>query len=384
MAGGRPRIVIAPDSFKESASAVCVARAMARGVRRALPQAEILEIPLADGGEGTAGVLAAATGGRVLTCTVTGPLGEPVAARYGVLGDGATAVIEMAEAAGLHLVAPPRRDPRLTTTRGVGELVDNALARGLRRVIIGLGGSATNDAGAGLARALGYRLLDSTGRDLPEGGAALARLARIDASARHPALAGCEILAACDVTNPLCGPHGAARVFGPQKGASPEAVEELDGALAHFAEVVRRDLDADILELPGAGAAGGLGGGLVAFTGARLKPGFEIIAEACDLERRLAGADLILTGEGRLDAQTAQGKVPVGVARLGQRLGIPVVALAGALGEGYQALYPQGITAAFSLCNGPLALDEAIARAEPLLAEAAEAAVRLCAAAREG
>lgn len=377
MNNGRQRIVIAPDSFKESATAAEVAHAMAVGARRAAPEAEILEIPLADGGEGTAQILASATGGTMLRQTVCGPLGEPVEAAAAVLGDGVTAVIEMAEAAGLHLVPPARRDPRLTTTRGVGELIVQALERGVRRVIIALGGSATNDAGAGLAQALGYRLLDAAGNDLPPGGAALARLDRIEPAGRHPALAACEFLAACDVTNPLCGPRGASRVYGPQKGADPAAVAQLDDALGHFARVAGRDLGADVLELPGAGAAGGLGAGLVAFTGARLRPGFEIVAEALGLERRLAGAGLVLTGEGRLDAQTAAGKVPAALARLAQRLGIPVVALAGALGEGYEVLYAQGLRAAFSICPGPLPREEAMTRTQPLLTAAAEAAVRL-------
>lgn len=382
-----PRIVIAPNSFKESASAIAVARAMAEGVARALPQADILQIPLADGGEGTAGILAAATGGRMVSLRVSGPLGEAVQARYAILGDGKTAVIEMAEAAGLNLVPAPRRDPRVTTTRGVGELIAAALDGGLRRIIIGLGGSATNDAGAGMAQALGYSLKDAAGNELPAGGAALARLASISGTGVSPVIRstgetpvpqiGCEILAACDVTNPLCGPNGAAQVYGPQKGATPAAADELDAALQHFAQVYENQFGVSLLNLPGGGAAGGLGAGLVAFAGGRLRPGFELVAEACRLEERLAGAGLILTGEGRLDAQTLNGKVPAGVARLGRRLGIPVVALAGCLGPGYEDLYNEGLTAAFSICPGPLALAEAMARTEELTAAASAAVARL-------
>ncbi|MBN2311579.1 MAG: glycerate kinase [Candidatus Hydrogenedentes bacterium] len=371
------RIVVAPDSFKECASAADVAAAIADGVRRAAPAAEIVAVPMADGGEGTVDALVAATGGTRVECPVAGPLGDPVTAAYGLLGDGATAVIEMAAASGLALVPVERRDPCRATTRGTGELIRDALDRGVDAIVIGIGGSATNDGGAGMAQALGYSLLDSAGNELPPGGAALARLARIDASARHPRLAPCRIQVACDVTNPLCGPHGASYVYGPQKGAAPEAAAELDAALARLATVVAEQLGTDVRDLPGAGAAGGLGAGLVAFAGGELRSGVELVAEACGLDEAIRDAALVITGEGALDGQSAHGKTPVGVARIARQYGVPVVALAGALGAGYKSLYASGINAAFSICDGPMPLDRAVREAPRLLREAAEAAVRL-------
>jgi glycerate kinase len=370
------RIVIAPDSFKESASAPAVAAALARGVRRAVPDAEIDLVPMADGGEGTVEALVAATGGRSVEVTVTAPLGEPVRATYGLLGDGQTAVIEMAAASGLPLVPQDRRNPLIATTFGTGELVRHALDQGARRIILGIGGSATNDSGAGMAQALGVSLRDAAGRELERGGAALARLASVDMGGRDLRLKECEILVACDVTNPLCGPRGASRVYGPQKGATPAMVEELDAALRHCAGVLREQLGVDVLDLPGAGAAGGLGAGLVAFAGGQLRRGVEIVAEACGLAERVRGADLVLTGEGRLDQQSVHGKTPVGVAAVAAAQGVPVIAIAGSLGEGYEACHAAGIAAAFSICRGPMTLTEAMANAEALLATTAEEAMR--------
>ena len=371
------RIMIAPDSFKESASAARVAGALAAGILRVMPDADLVLAPMADGGEGTVDALVAGTGGVKASANVTGPLGEPVVAEYGVLGDGVTAVIEMAAASGLALVPTERRDPRVTTTRGTGELVLDVLGRGLRRFVMGIGGSATNDGGAGMAQALGYRLLDSDGRELPPGGSALARLDRIDSSGRHPALADAAFSVACDVTNPLCGPLGASRVFGPQKGADETGVEELDAALRRFGEVVARDLGVPVLEVACAGAAGGLGAGLMAFCGARLMPGAEVVAQACRLEQRMAGADLVITGEGRIDSQTAGGKTPLGVARIAKKLGIPVVAMAGALGAGYDILYELGIDAVLPIQPRPMPLAEAIACCEDSLQRAGENLARL-------
>ncbi len=370
------RIVIAPDSFKESASAAAVAQAIATGWRRVFPEADIVTVPMADGGEGTVDALVAATNGSRITANVCGPLGDPVDAVYGILGDGTTAVIEMAAASGLPLVAPERRNPAVATTRGTGELIRHAIERGARRLILGIGGSATNDAGAGMAQALGYALVDDSGADLPRGGIALARLARIDGTRKHPGLAQCEILVACDVTNPLCGPNGASHVYGPQKGASPAMAAELDSALHHFGEIVRAQLGVEVMDLPGAGAAGGLGAGLVAFAGAQLRRGVDLVAEACGLEARMQGADLVITGEGRLDAQTAHGKTPAGVTLMAKRLNIPVIALAGALGPGYESLYNAGIDAMYSICPGPISLEESMARTPELLAAAAEAVAR--------
>lgn len=371
------RIVVAPDSFKGSMTAARVAGAMARGIRRALPGAEVVEVPMADGGEGTVQSLVDATGGRVVPATVTGPLGEPVAAFYGLLGDGVTAVIEMASASGLPLVPPERRNPLVTTTRGTGELIRAALDAGCRRFIIGIGGSATNDGGAGLAAALGARLLRADGTPVGPGGGGLAELDRIDAAGLDPRLAGCTFTVACDVDNPLCGPRGASAVFGPQKGATPEMVAVLDRNLARYADLLLRDLGRDVRDVPGAGAAGGLGAGLLAFLGATLRRGVEIVVEATGLAEKLAGASLCLTGEGRTDFQTAHGKTPMGVAQAARRHGVPVICLSGGLGQGYERVYEVGIDACLSMVPGPMRLEEAMARGEELMEAAAERAVRL-------
>ncbi len=370
------RVVVAPDSFKECAAAAEVAGAIAAGVRRAEPTADIVLAPMADGGEGTVDALVQATKGTTVSVEVTGPMGEPVAACYGILGGGHTAVIEMAAASGLPLVPPERREVCRATTRGTGELMKHALDQGMKRIILGIGGSATNDGGAGMAQALGFSLRDAAGTELSPGGAALADLAQIDASGVHGVLAACEVLVACDVDNPLCGPHGASRIYGPQKGASEAQALQLDTALRHFGEMVEEELGASVLDLPGAGAAGGLGAGLVAFAGGVLRPGVEIVAEACDLAGRMKGADLVITGEGRMDHQSARGKTPVGVARVAGAQGIPCIALAGGLGEGYRDVYAEGITAVHSICPGPIPLDEAMERARELLADTAEAVVR--------
>jgi glycerate 2-kinase len=370
------RVVIAPDKFKGSLTALEAAAAMARGVARAAPQASIDQVPVADGGEGTAQALVAATGGSFREAQVTGPLGEPIIACFGLLGDGRTAVLEMAAASGLVLVPPAKRNPLVTTTRGTGELLLAAIAAGATRVVIGIGGSATNDGGAGFGQAIGFRLLDDHDRDLDAGGGDLGRLARIERSARLGALDGVEIAVACDVTNTLCGPHGASAVYGPQKGAAPEMVERLDQNLAHFAGIVERDLAVAIKDLPGSGAAGGLGGGLVAFAGGKLEPGVELIINAVKLAQRLENTDLCLTGEGTIDAQSAFGKTAVGVARLARSLHCPTLALAGSIGPGAQAVLDHGIDAYFSICPGPLSLEQAIDQAGLLLEQAAEQAVR--------
>jgi glycerate kinase len=370
------RVVIAPDKFKGSLTALEAAAAMARGVARAAPQASIDQVPMADGGEGTAQALVAATGGSFREAQVTGPLGEPIIACFGLLGDGRTAVLEMAAASGLVLVPPAKRNPLVTTTRGTGELLLAAIAAGARRVVIGIGGSATNDGGSGFGQAIGFRQLDDQDRDLDAGGGDLGRLARIERSARLGALDGVEIAVACDVTNTLCGPHGASAVYGPQKGATPAMVERLDQNLAHFAAIVERDLGVAIKDLPGSGAAGGLGGGLVAFAGGKLEPGVELIIDAVKLAQRLENTDLCLTGEGTIDAQSAFGKTAVGVARLARSLHCPTLALAGSIGPGAQAVLDHGIDAYFSICPGPLSLEQAIDQAGLLLEQAAEQAVR--------
>ena len=370
------RVVIAPDKFKGSLSASEAAEAMARGVARVAPGASIDRVPMADGGEGTVAALVAATGGSFREVVVHGPMGESLSARFGLLGDGRTAAIEMAAASGLVLVPIERRDPMVATTRGTGELLLAAIGAGARRVIVGIGGSATNDGGAGLGQALGFRLFDDEGRELGPGGGGLGGLARIDASGRRPELHGVEVAVACDVTNPLCGPKGASAVYGPQKGATPAMIGVLDANLAHFAAIVERDLGVSIRDLPGSGAAGGLGGGLVAFAGGRLEPGINLVIEAVDLRSRLQGADLCLTGEGALDDQSAFGKTAVGVGRLARSLGCPVLALAGSIGPGAESTLDHGLDAYFSICPGPIALDQAMAGAAELLEEATAQAVR--------
>lgn len=371
------KIVIAPDSFKESLSAAGVASALARGLRQALPTAEIRECPLGDGGEGTLDAVLAATGGEVREARVTGPLGEPVTARWGWLAEQRTAFVEMASASGLELVPKARRDVRVATSHGTGELLRAALDAGAERLVLAIGGSATNDGGAGVLQALGVRLLDGQGQALAPGGAALASLASLDLTDLHPRLAAVEVVIAADVDNPLCGPQGASQIFGPQKGASPEQVRELDAALAHFATVTAATLGRDVSEQPGAGAAGGVGFAALAFLQATFRPGIEVVAELVGLEEALQDADLAVTGEGRLDGQTLRGKTPAGVLRLAQRHGVPVVAVAGSLGEGYDALYQQGLAAAFSLVPGPLSLEEALAQAEGLLERTARDIGRL-------
>lgn len=371
------KVVVAPDSYKGSLSAVAVAEAMERGVRAVFPEAKVIKFPIADGGEGTVEALIVATGGRAIETEVHGPLGERVLARWGVLGGGGTGVIEMAAASGLPLVPPGKRDPRVTSTRGTGELIHAALDAGLRHLVIGIGGSATNDGGAGMARALGARFLDADGRELPEGGGALARLARIDIQGLDARLAETEILVACDVDNPLTGPRGASAVYGPQKGASPAMVRELDAALARYGEIARDATGRDVAAHPGAGAAGGLGAGLLYFTRAQLRPGVEMVLEATGFDGRIRDADLLITGEGRTDFQTAMGKAPVGVAAAAKRHGVPVVCLSGGLGEGADDVLAKGIDAVASTIPAPMTLEEAVAHGAALVEAAAARVCRL-------
>lgn len=371
-----PRVVIAPDKFKGCLTAEAVARAIADGVLRAAPGASIDLAPVADGGEGTVETLLAAMGGEKVAVEVAGPLGEPREATFGILADGRTAVMEMAEASGLRLVPRDRRDPGAATTRGTGDLIRAALDRGASRIILGIGGSATNDGGLGMAQALGVEFLDAEGRPIGGGGLALERLASIDAAGLDPRLGGVEMIVACDVDNPLCGPRGASAVYGPQKGADPALVERLDRALANLDRVIRRDLGKSVGEVPGAGAAGGLGAGLMAFAGAKLRPGAEMLLGAIGLADRLAGADLCISGEGALDASTAYGKVVAGVAGLAEAAGVPLIALAGSIGEGADAVHARGVAAYFGIAPGPITLDESVARAAGLLERAAEQAMR--------
>ncbi|EOZ7959121.1 glycerate kinase [Cronobacter sakazakii] len=358
------KIVIAPDSFKESLSAMDVAKAIEAGFREIYPQAHYVCVPMADGGEGTVEAMVAATGGQIITTPVTAPLGNKVDSFFGLLGDGETAVVEMAAASGLHLVPTAQRDPRITTSYGTGELILAALERGVKAIIIGIGGSATNDGGAGMMQALGARFLDGEGRELAPGGAALARLERLDLSALDPRLAQVSVTAACDVDNPLCGEKGASAVFGPQKGATPEMVSELDTALRRFGEQLEAATGKAIISAPGAGAAGGMGAALLGMLNAELRPGIEIVIESLGLAQAVCDADLVITGEGRLDSQSIHGKTPVGVARVAKQFQRPVVAIAGSLTPDYQIVHEHGIDAAFSVIDRIVTLQEALDDAE--------------------
>jgi glycerate kinase len=370
------KIVIAPDSFKESLSAPEVAAALARGVRRAAPDAQIICVPMADGGEGTVQAVLGATQSERRSHWVQNALGQPIQAQWALLPD-QTAVIEMACAAGLEHIAPLQRDALRATTFGVGELIKHALDAGARHIVLGLGGSATNDAGAGMLSALGLRLLDAQHAPLAAGGAALASLASIDASKFDSRLKQTKITIASDVNNPLCGPLGASSIFGPQKGASQEQVQTLDTALGHFADVCAQHLGHDRRNAAGSGAAGGVGFAAHAWMQSTFRPGAAVIAEIGGLEQAVQGAAFVITGEGRMDAQTLLGKTPMGVAQIAQRAGVPTIAIAGSLGPGYQGLYRVGIEAAFSLVSGPMSLAQACENVTNLLEDRAEDVVRL-------
>ncbi len=357
------KIVIAPDSFKESLSALEAAKAIETGFREVLPDAEYCVLPMADGGEGTVAAMVAATGGSLVEVDVSDPLGETVKALYGLTRDRKTAFIEMAAASGLCLVAPSRRDPMKTTSYGTGELIAAALDAGARHLIIGIGGSATNDGGAGMLQALGVKLLDRDGLEIDAGGGNLAHLDRIDVSGMNPRLKASRIEAACDVNNPLTGPKGASYIFGPQKGASAAVAARLDNNLAHFAELISRDVGLRVDAKPGAGAAGGMGAALLAFLGATLRPGIEIVMEAVGLEPAVMGADLVITGEGRIDSQSIHGKTPIGVASVARRYGIPVIGIAGSLSSDVGVVHNYGLDAVFSILNQICTMEEALTNA---------------------
>ena len=354
-----------------------MAQAIVKGIKRVVVDAETIMVPMADGGEGTVEALTYSSHGQIVSTEVTGPLGGKVAAKWGILGDGISAVVEMAAASGITLVPSEKLNPLVATTYGTGELIQAALNAGCRRLIIGIGGSATNDGGTGMAQVLGVRFLDEKGKELPRGGVALAKLSRIDISGLDCRLNECEIIIASDVTNPLCGKQGASRVYGPQKGATREMCQQLDEALANYAEVIKRDLDINVIDMPGAGAAGGLGAGLIAFLGAKLISGIEIVSEVVGLTDYLSEASLVFTGEGRIDAQTLFGKTVAGVAAKAKAFRIPVVAIAGEVAGDYKELYQYGIDAVLSIAPGPLSLKESMANAEKLIADAAERALRL-------
>ncbi|WP_460136004.1 glycerate kinase [Pseudomonas sp. S1_E04] len=365
------KIVIAPDSFKDSLSAEGVAKAIAQGVSQVWPHAQLIQCPMADGGEGTVESVLAASNGQLRGQTVRGPLGAEVDARWGWLAESHTAIIEMAEASGLQLVPPGQRDACISSTYGTGELIRAALDAGARRIILAIGGSATNDGGAGAMQALGVQLFDAQDQPLAPGGLALARLARISLEHLDPRLAQVRFDIAADVDNPLCGPHGASAIFGPQKGATPRQVQQLDAALRHFADHCARVLPKDVRDEPGSGAAGGLGFAAKAFLGAQFRAGVDVVAELVRLDDAICGADLVITGEGRFDAQTLRGKTPFGVARIAQRHKVPVIVIAGTLGDGYEQMYAHGVTAAFALPGGPMSLEQACNEAPRLLRERA-------------
>ncbi|HEY1162027.1 MAG TPA: glycerate kinase [Candidatus Dormibacteraeota bacterium] len=370
------KIIVAPNTFKGSLSATQAAKAIARGVREAFPDADIVEIPVADGGEGTVEALVSAHHGRYEWVNVEGPLGDPVLASFGLIDGGRTAVVELASASGYVLVTPAARDPRKTSTYGFGQLLEASRKSGAKSVIAGIGSSATNDGGVGMAQALGYRFLDAAGRDLPRGGAALMRLERIDATGLDPDWRSVQVKVACDVTNPLTGPEGASAVYGPQKGADAQTVRMLDRALARLAAVIERQYGKRVADIPGAGAAGGTGAGLMAFLDAKLVSGAALVVDASGFNEALTGAQLVITGEGRADGQTAYGKAPGEVARRAQAAGVPVVLLAGSKGVGWETLLQKGISSVVGLAQEGDNLTELMQEARPALTRAATRAVR--------
>ncbi|MFZ7130090.1 glycerate kinase [Avibacterium avium] len=354
------KILIAPDSFKESLTALEVAEAIEIGFRKIFPHEQYCKIPMADGGEGTVQSLVDATQGKLIQCTVTAPLGNKIDAFWGLSGDGETAFIEMAAASGLHLVPMEVRNPLKTTSFGTGELILSALNYGVKKIILGIGGSATNDAGVGMLQALGARFLNGENQSLGDGGEQLIHTAHIDLSQIDSRLAQVQIEVACDVNNPLCGETGASAVFGPQKGATVQMVQQLDAALAHFAEKVQQQLGINIANQAGAGAAGGMGGGLLLLPKVRLKKGVNIVLETLNFSTQVQDADLVITGEGRMDGQSAYGKTPIGVAKIAKQFGKPVIAIVGCLREDYEVVYEQGIDAVFPIIRQPDSLENTL------------------------
>ncbi|MEN2515581.1 glycerate kinase family protein [Lactobacillus johnsonii] len=371
------KYVVAPDSFKESMTAKEVCDAMEKGIKEADSAAEVIKVPMADGGEGTVDSLVDATQGQRVIVEVTGPLGNKISAYYGILGNGTTAVIEMAKASGLEIVEKKKRNPMITTTFGTGELIRDALDHNVKEIIIGLGGSSTNDGGSGMAQALGAKLLDQNNHQIPFGGGNLDKLDKIDISNLDSRLQDVKIILASDVTNPLIGKEGASRVFGLQKGATPEMVEKLENNLQHYAKIVKRDLNKDVASVSGAGAAGGLGAGLMAFTTCEMRQGVDLAIEVTKLEDKIRDTDYVFTGEGGTDFQTKFGKTPYGVAKLGKKYHKPVISLAGYLGEGIDSLYSEGFTAIFGIIPGACDLSTALKNGPSNVARTTENIVRL-------
>ena len=370
------QIVVAPDSLKECLSATKVALAVSEGIKRVFPDAGITCIPIADGGEGTVEALVTATGGTIVPTPAVDALNRPIHSFYGILGDGKTALIEMAAASGIELLAHTERNPLITSTFGTGLLIKAALDAGFTQLIVGIGGSATNDGGAGMAQALGFGLFDHDGLPLNLGGGSLGNLHSIDSSKVHPLLRKAKITVACDVRNPLLGSTGATTIYGPQKGATPEMLETLERNMIHYSNILQQEFGIDVSKLSGSGAAGGLGAGLMAFCNAEMVSGFELISQLTNLEQHISEASMVFTAEGKIDAQTAYGKTVSGVAQIAKRYQVPVIALAGMVEGGFDELYEQGITAVFVIGNQPMSLEESKARASELLTNTAEQIMR--------
>ena len=374
------KIIVAPDSFKGSLTSIQAANAIEKGIKKAAQNykkpVEVIKVPMADGGEGTVEAIVSANGGRIITTQALDPLGREVDSFFGVLPDN-TAVIEMAAASGINLLSEDERNPMKTTTYGTGQLIKKALDYGCKRIIIGIGGSATNDGGVGMAQALGIRFLDKEGNQIGFGGGELYKIEKIDTSLLDPRIFDTSITIASDVKNPLCGPNGASAVYGPQKGATPEMVETLDRNLKHFAAVIQKQFNIDILNVPGSGAAGGLGASLMGFLGAKFCMGIKLVMELVQLEEKIKNADMIITGEGSTDYQTLFGKVPLGIAKIAKKHNKPVVCISGSLGKGYEELYQEGIEALFSIVNRPMSLEEAMSKVEQLLERIARDVFRM-------
>ncbi|WML33164.1 glycerate kinase [Clostridium sp. OS1-26] len=370
-------IVLAPDSFKESMTAKEACEAMERGIKKVNANINCIHVPMADGGEGTMQSLVDATGGEIYSLNVIGPLGNEVKAMYGILGDGETGVLEMASSSGIHLVASEKRNPLVTTTFGTGQLIKACLDHGVKKLLIGIGGSATNDGGAGVIQALGGKLLDKEGKELGFGGGELGKLATIDLTNFDERLKDVEIEVACDVNNPLCGERGASNVFGPQKGATPEMISVLDFNLRHYSSVIKEQINKDVLDIPGAGAAGGLGAGLMAFLNGKLKKGIDMVIEYSGLEEKVKSADMVWTGEGSIDFQTQYGKTPLGVATIAKNYNKPVVALAGKIGEDIDILYSKGIDSIFGIMKGVTTIEEALEKGQENIERTAENIIRM-------
>jgi glycerate 2-kinase len=370
-------IVLAPDSFKESMTAKEACIAMEKGIKKVNSNISCIHVPMADGGEGTMQSLVDATNGKIHSLEVVGPLGNKVEAQYGILGDGEIGILEMASASGIHLVNPEKRNPLLTTTYGTGELIKACLDHGVKKLLIGIGGSATNDGGAGVIQALGGKLLDKQGDELAFGGGDLGKLSSIDLSNFDNRLKDVIVEVACDVSNPLCGESGASNVYGPQKGASREMISILDDNLRHYADIIKKELDKDVLDIPGAGAAGGLGAGLMAFLNGNLKKGIEMVIEYAGLEEKVKDADMVWTGEGSIDFQTQYGKTPLGVATIAKKYNKPVIALAGRVGDGIEVLHENGIDSIFGITKGATSLEEALVKGQENIEKTSENIIRL-------